>query len=149
MTATAPSPARSWIARASAMTIIVVMGFGLTTVYSELLEERAAGAKRTMLLEQLQLDNAQLGRDNNQLRLLIQKQNELIKDIADRPNTITHERIREVTTLPPTLFPPRENEPGTGAKPTPKPTVKPTPKPPAPAPTPTPLVCVPLVNLCL
>lgn len=149
MTATTPSPARNWIARASAVTIIVVMGFGLTTVYGELMEERAAGVKRTQLLEQLQRDNAQLSRDNDQLRLLIQKQNELIKDLADRPNTITRERIREVTQLPPELFPPRGNGGGTGGKPDPKPTVKPTPKPPAPAPTSTPLVCVPLVNICL
>lgn len=144
---------REGLARASAIVLIVVMGLGLTTVYGELLEERASGRERTELLQQLESDNDALRRDNDSLRVLIQKQNELLKELALHPSTVTVERIREVTQLPPELFPPKPNEngEGTGGKPKPTPTVKPEPK---PTPTPTPTAnlligCVPVLNLCL
>lgn len=156
---------REGIARISAITVIVVLGVGLTATYSELAQERKAGQTRTEILERLQRDNQDLQGDNDQLRILLAKQSVLIQKLA-KGGTVTEAELRDATSLPPSIII-RPGTPGPagpvgppGATPRPTPTVEPTPRPtptpivrvpdlPVATPSPSPLLCVPLLNMCL
>lgn len=160
-TASRASKCRVLLARAAAITVIVVLGGGLAATYGELARERDAGRDRTAqleenlrLLHELQADNDALQKDNDRLRALIDKQSVLLQKLA-RGEKVTDAELAEATGRPIVIVRPRVVVPPS-ATPEPTPTVVPTPRPtptpviPVATPTPSPTgLCVPLLNLCL
>lgn len=161
------SKLRELIARGSAITVIVVLGAGLASVYGELTDEREAGVERTAILERLQKDNAELQRtadalqrDNDALHEQLNRQSILIAKLA-RGEKVTSQELNDAIKSPDrtVIIRPKvtnntqsekESSSPPSATPTPKPTVNPAPTiQSTPSPTPTPLVCVPVLNLCL